>query len=184
MVLESGEFRVTDVDGATVASFEIESAYRFVVAVAFSPDGQRLAAVVPGRLELFDVRAGRRIASVRTAQSETSWVPCDITFSPDGRLLATSDGAPVVLLRSADTGETKTTLHGHGTAVHCVAFSPDGTRLASGGADYTVRLWQVPDGREVAVLHGHAREVDDVAFSASGDLASVGGNELFIWSVD
>ena len=37
------------------------------------------------------------------------------------------------------SGEVKTTLEGHTSAVYSVAISPDGTTIVSGSADNTVR---------------------------------------------
>jgi WD40 repeat protein len=72
-----------------------------------------------------------------------------ITFSPDGKRLASASGDGTVRLWDPD-GHEVAILRGHTDKVWHVAFSPDGQRLASAGNDGTVRLWfggQLPNER-------------------------------------
>jgi len=152
-------------------------------AVAFSPDGRKLATVgqINARLEngesgpldthanglviVFDLESGAilwRIAGMTTG------IIRDLTFSPDGRLLATADNTGTVTLLDVATGEMVRQLPGHRRLVSHVAFSPDGRRLASSSWDSTVILWDLATGREAATLQGHMRSVLCVTFSPDG----------------
>jgi WD40 repeat protein len=101
-----------------------------------------------------------------------------IAISPDGRLLAATDGSPAVIW-DTKTGLEIATLKGHSSSVRDVAFSPDGKLLATASYDKTVKLWDVRTAREVKTLN-HSDLVEHVAFSPGGKrLASGGGSTVF-----
>jgi len=87
-----------------------------------------------------------------------------IKFSPDGKLLAASNGAAVNVLDATD-GKVLRQLWGHTAYCIGVAFSPDGKRLASGSWDNTAKLWDATTGRELLTLKGHTGYVTFVTFS-------------------
>jgi WD40 repeat protein len=114
------------------ATGEVKVAHRPaypVLAVAYSRDGTRLAAVGGERGEgkgtVWD-RQGREVLSLsghtRPAQA--------VAFSPDGARLATG-GDREVRLWDAATGKAVLTLTGHKRAVTEVAFTTDGRRLVT-----------------------------------------------------
>jgi tetratricopeptide (TPR) repeat protein len=63
-----------------------------------------------------------------------------VSFSPDGKTLATASADNTVKLWNLQ-GEELKTLKGHSSSVYSVSFSPDGQTLASGSVDTTVILW-------------------------------------------
>jgi WD40 repeat protein len=132
-----------------------------VEALAYSPDGQRLAVVGRGSLQVRD-SAGEVIDLVRAGAD----IHC-VAFSRDGRYLAAGHGAEVQLWDLA-TRRVQRTLRGHRERVRCLAVSPDGTTLASGSDDWQIRLWDLPSGRPKRRLLGHVNTVSTLAWSPSG----------------
>ncbi|MGV9248992.1 nSTAND1 domain-containing NTPase [Streptomyces sp. NPDC003710] len=134
-------------------------------AVAFSPDGRRLATGGnDGKLVLWDVAARKPSAVLPGHRGQIK----GIAFSPDGRTVATAGADHTVKLWDTDRRTLRLTLSGHRDIVWAVTFSPDGHTLATASADHTVRLWEASTGRRIAMLSGHTRSVDDVRFSPDG----------------
>jgi len=81
---------------------------------------------------------------VRTLEGHTDWVN-SVSFSPDGRLLASGSWDKTIKLWEVATGQEVRTIKGHTSGVLSVAFSPDGRLLASGSDDNTIKLWDISD---------------------------------------
>ena len=135
------------------------------------------------------------------SQGETAF---SITFSPDGRLLATAqadasqfshrvparleDG--LIRLWDVVTRNLLAELKGNTSYVRSVAFSSDGKLLASGHVNGTIQLWDVATKRNIATLNnGLSRSSDDtsvnhIVFSGDGRfMASATGRDLTLWDV-
>ena len=106
-----------------------------VYSVAFSPDGQTLAAGDDsGHVGLWDTATGKQIATLAQGSEVNS-----VAFSPDGRTLAASDGSGHVGLWDTATGK-QTAILTEGSSVNSVAFSPNGWTLADGDVSGDVVL--------------------------------------------
>ena len=92
-----------------------------------------------------------------------------MTFSPDGKLVASASHDKTVRLWDTVTGSCRSTLEGHSDSVTAVAFSPDGKLVASASNDRTVRLWDTATGSCRSTLEGHSGWVTAVAFSPDGE---------------
>jgi WD40 repeat protein len=91
-----------------------------------------------------------------------------VTFSPDGRTIASASDDNTIKLWQRD-GTLLRTLKGHTNEVWGVAFSPDGQTIATAADDGTLKLWR-RDGTLLATLSEHSDEVNGVAFSPDGQM--------------
>jgi WD40 repeat protein len=114
-----------------------------------------------------------------------------LTFSPDGRTVASGDRDGNIKLWEVASGKLRATWRGHTKAVTAVAFSPGGKVLASGGDDEVVRLWDAA-GKGHRILHARVEHLADLAFSPDGKGLAVVGRvpsgkrgvgELQLWDV-
>src|SRR5262249_1464804 len=99
-------------------------------AVAFSPDGQYVAASQGGDVTVYDAADGNPVRSPVPTGSRRVFPP---GLSRDSRRLATACWDQTVRLWDTRTGQQVAVLRGHAGPVLGVAFSPDGRRLASCG---------------------------------------------------
>jgi eukaryotic-like serine/threonine-protein kinase len=149
-------------------------------AVAFSPDGKRLATGgANGAVKLWNAATGQEILALKRHRGGVSGV----AFSRDGRRLVTGSHDKTAKVWDTGTGQELFTLKGHTHYVRCVAFSPDGQRIVTGSDDRTVRIWESSTGEEVFTLKGHTKEVRSVAFSPDGQRLVTGADAVArVWS--
>jgi WD40 repeat protein len=127
-----------------------------VSSIAFSPDGNILAAIVGMHdVKLWNTGDGSEIPNkINHPDSQNrdllaSGSLSDLTFSPDGTLLALGSGqftgGVSLSLWEVTTGRMLREIFGDGkyTRDNSVCFSPDGRLLASGSNDGKVRIWGI-----------------------------------------
>ncbi len=127
--------------------------------VAFSPSGRLLAVreFAPGgkqRVSLWEVASGQMVRRWALLPGErlgfNHAYEKVVTFSPDGRVLATDAYRGAVHFWDVATGRLLSVLSGQGGPIAALAFAPDGKTLAAGNADTTVLLWDVGALRPLA----------------------------------
>ena len=101
---------------------------------------------------------------LRATLADNGWVVSSVAFSPNGKLLASSNWDKVVKLWDAETSKETAILKGN-AKLFAVAFSPNSRMVASGSIDNTITIWEVPIGKETATLRGHTKSVSCVAFN-------------------
>ena len=108
-----------------------------------------------------------------------------VSFSPDGKILASASSDQTIKLWEVKEGTLLETLNGHKQSIWRVNFSPNGKIIASASSDKSVKLWDL-NGRELKTLNGHNSDVYDVSFNPDGKIitsASAGG-EIKLWRFD
>jgi WD40 repeat protein len=91
-----------------------------------------------------------------------------LTYSPDGKRLASAGGDRIVKVWDSSTGKAALTLIGHTGKITSVTYSPDGKHLATASDDKTVKVWVASTGQECLTLKGHTAAVTSVTYSPDG----------------
>jgi len=149
--------------------------------LAFAPRGDLLAGGgVDGRVRLWD--AGTR-SEVGVLEGGSHPIR-DVTFSPDGTLLAGAcdDGDCSIRIWDVSSRKQVRVLSGHTRGVYTVAWNRAGTVLASGSFDHTVRLWDTTTWAPFDPLF-QGTNVYSVAFTADGKLlaCACADNLIRVW---
>jgi WD40 repeat protein/beta-lactamase regulating signal transducer with metallopeptidase domain len=156
--------------------------------VAFSPDSKTLASVGGGTTRLWDAATGNEIKAFKGTRHMRA-----VTFSPDGKLLATGDEQATVRIYDLATGNQLHEMDVQSIAESLsLAFSPDNKTLACAGAwneggvpkgitlnlqkrvtvigkeGFFVLLWDAATGKEVRRFGGLSDKIKSVAFSPDG----------------
>jgi WD40 repeat protein len=157
-------------------------------ALAFSPDGGRLASVSGGvfakdgpfELLLWDLTTGAK-TNLETRSSSFEAV----AFSPDGRRLASACLDGTVGVWDAETHRSVAVLRGHQGPVDVAVFSPDSRSLFTGGEDGTVRHWDMTTYQQMEPPLEHGTPVPWVTVSPDGRTVATACEDhyLRLWDV-
>ena len=74
-----------------------------------------------------------------------------ISFSPDGKLLASGSEDNTIKLFDVVSRKELRTFIGHTSGINSISFAPNGKILASGSSDKTIKLWDIVSGRELSI---------------------------------
>jgi WD40 repeat protein/uncharacterized caspase-like protein len=107
-----------------------------------------------------------------------------VSFSPDGKLIASASDDKTVRLWNAD-GSLLKILTGHADRINQVTFSPDSNTIATASADRTIKLWN-RNGQLIHTLNGHKNWITSISFSPDGKtIASASRDKTVkIWKLD
>lgn len=138
-----------------------------VSAVAIHPIGKKFAVGnVDQTIGIYDI-SGKSLARWPAHGIAVS----GLSFSPDGKLLASCGADMIVRVWSVDNpGAAPVTLTGHTGPLSSVAFRKDSQHLVSCGSDLSVKLWKLEGegGKELQTYRGHRDWVASAAFSRDG----------------
>ena len=152
-----------------------------ITALAYSPDGKRLAVGTAGQVVLYDATTWQVLSTFRQVQDGVR----SLAFHPNGQLLAIGSGQPGLTGTTVVWDTTNATkpnvLPNQYDTIEAVAFDPDGKELLIGSNDKKVRCFTSLTTDEGPILDAHNDRVQAVAFSPkSGFIFLTGGLDRIV----
>ena len=139
-------------------------------AFTWSPDGRFITStdgLSSEHVTIWDASTGQPSTQHTTYQEHTEQV-LTLSWSPDGKHIASASDDATVQVWEASTGQRIATYRGHTSGVKTLAWSPDGKRIASAAADKTVQVWDAPNGGNIVVYYAHLNKINALAWSPGG----------------
>ena len=143
--------------------------------LVFSPDGNTLVGGAwDGTIRVWDPNTGQNTRTIRERSRS-------LTYSPDGRKIAISQGNDILLL-NANTGVLQQTFSGHTNGPGSLVFSSDSNTLVSSSWYGTIRFWNVGTSSLRLTIEGHFNFIG-TALSPNGNLiATANESNVFLWN--
>jgi len=146
-----------------------------VGAVAFSPDGQKVATAEVGDqldwnvVSVRDVHTGKALFSLPKGAGSVG----SVAFSPDGTTLLVA-GDEMVGLWNAGNGSFEAEFPNQPNGVDSAAFSPHGERVVTVSSDGAAAVWDAGTRAKLVDLATPEAWLSSVAFDSAGDRVVVG----------
>jgi WD40 repeat protein/predicted Ser/Thr protein kinase len=180
------EFRILLHSDTLVTSEE-----QAVVAVAVSPDQNKVAAVTWTKLMLYDLASSAVLETVSAANvfRAKPAIFGSVIFSPDGRTLAVGGmSGELALLDAVTLQRIKEPMALHGNQLSQIVYGLDGTVLVTGGGFGTgVKLTEVANGRLIKEIRGMEGSfpLQPLAVSSNHKLLATGSPEqvVHLWDL-
>ncbi len=147
--------------------------------VAFSPDGNTLAAAIKEIIYMWDITTGTQRMPLRGHSDTVS----RITFSPDGTMLASTGYDEGPILWHVATAKPIKTLSEQAGSTGYLIFSPDSKTLYTTSYGSKIQAWNIAD--EHANYTIYTDSLSCIALSPDGKtIASGGFKGLHLWDAE
>lgn len=164
--------------------YTVETRFRGVTALSFSPDVRYVASGHEnGQVKVWEIKTGDLLKIIWATKVFGGIM--DVEFSPDGRfIVACQDDERLRVWRFPDYREQF--LVGHERAVYTIAFNYVTGHLASAGVEGKVLIWDVETGESLGELEAHEKAIMSVAITEDGKTLFTGSkdNTIGIWDLD
>jgi WD40 repeat protein/beta-lactamase regulating signal transducer with metallopeptidase domain len=137
-------------------------------ALAFSPDGTRLAAAAGSTVRLWETATGKEVPMVGGHRR----APSAVALSPDGKVVVTWSADRVVRRWEATMGRPLGAFPAPPGSTRA-AFAPGARVVALANADGTIRLHETATGKEHGRLQGRPGDAAALAFAPGGKVLAV-----------
>ena len=163
-----------------------------IKSIAIHPNGEIFASCSIDRtIKIWNINTGELLHNI---SGYSSGVTC-ITFSNNGKILASSSAYPdaTIKLWDTQTWQVKRTLRSYDwgllnfLTIWSIAMSADGKTIVSGhNFDSTVKVWNAETGEIRHTLRGHPWAVMSVAIAPSGQTIASGGcnSNIKVWNTN
>ena len=152
----------------------------WLMAIAFTYDGQQLASEDSSSLHLWDVASGQFIKTLN-GHSSLIWI---LESSPNENLLVSGSIDGNLVVWDLAKHESLHRLIGHTQQINAATFSPDGKQIVSASVDKTLRMWSTQTGE---MLKNWPCEVEPqcVSFSPDGKYLVIGKGDgtISVWNL-
>lgn len=169
-----------------------------VISVDINPTGTVAASSsLDSHIRLWDLEVGQQMRSIDAGPgidaAEGGGKPCPIkanpvffrrkvdawtlTFSPDGKFLASGSHSGKINLFRVEDGKKETSMDTRGKFTLSIAYSPDGKFIASGAIDGIVNIFDLQSGKLLHTLEGHAMPIRSLCFSPDSQLLATASDD-------
>jgi WD40 repeat protein/beta-lactamase regulating signal transducer with metallopeptidase domain len=139
-------------------------------ALAFSPDGKRIASAAGSTVRLWETATGKELPLLDGHRDS----PSTIVLSPDGKTVVSWGADRVIRRWEAVTGKPLGAFPAPaGTTL--AAFTSDGRIVALANADNTIRVHEAATGKELQRFKGHPSGAAGLAFAPDGKVLASRG---------
>lgn len=170
-----------------------DKAAYYSFAMAFSPDGRKLAAPDRGEVVVFDVAKPKEAMRLDAAADKKKFdTVTAVAFSADGKLLAIATREGLVKVWDLATGAERLAIKSQHHSLIAVAITADNKAVAAvtGSTPWTapptvLTVWEIADGKEIRRVKLSHRFffVGELSFSVDGRRLLGARNGLAVWDV-
>lgn len=147
------------------------------------------------QIEIWDIETETKISTLKAPEENMVGIANSvqvITFSADGRLLASGSQNSQIRLWHASTGKHLHTFQKRQEDMNDrnktlqLLFSPDNKYLVCGNEDTTVQVWDVTTGDSLAVFEAHIGQTTALAFSPDSTILATASSDgtVLLWDIE